>query len=84
MPFNGRFVQRVYLSDTRCATGSLDLRRHPFERRQPAAGKKDLGTFAGEGLGNGTPNGTARSVSLSVTDDITSSAVWMCTTASNT
>lgn len=62
MPFNGRFVQRVHLSDTRCATGPLDLRRHPFERRQPAAGKEGLGAFAGEGLGNGTPDGTARSV----------------------
>jgi hypothetical protein len=59
MPFNGRFIHRVHLSYTRCATGPLDLRRHQFERRQPAAGKKDMGAFAGEGLGNGTPDGAA-------------------------
>jgi hypothetical protein len=62
MPFNGRFIQSVHLTYTRRTTGPLDLRRHPFERRQPAAGKKDLGAFAGKGLGNGTPDGTARSV----------------------
>jgi hypothetical protein len=62
MPFNGCFIQRVHLSCTRRATGPLDLRGHPFERRQPAADKEGLGAFAGEGLGNGTPDGTAPSV----------------------
>jgi hypothetical protein len=65
MPFNSCFIQSVHLSDTRGATGPLDLRRHPFERRQSAAGKEGLGTFAGEGLGNDTPDGTARSVDYS-------------------
>jgi hypothetical protein len=61
MPFSSRFIQSVHLSYTTCATSLLDLRHHPFERRQPAAGKEGLGAFAGEGLGNGTPNGTAAS-----------------------
>jgi hypothetical protein len=55
MSFNGRLIQRVHLTYTRRVTGPVDLRRHPFERRQPAAGKEDLGAFAREGLGDGTP-----------------------------